>query len=74
MLEFVTVAVFIWLLIKAIKLTVKLTWGAAKIIATILMVLALPILIVCILFVGGLALLIPIAVIGCAWGILKACL
>jgi len=45
----------------------------AKIIASILMVIALPVLIICLVFVGGMALMIPIAVIGIAFGLLKAC-
>lgn len=73
MLELLTTVVFIWLLIKAIGLAFKLTWGAAKVIASLLIGLALPALIICLVFVGGIALLIPIAVIGIAVGILKAC-
>ena len=73
MLEILTVAIFIWLLVKAIGLAFKLTWGVAKVIASILMAVALPVLIVCLVFIGGIALIIPIAVIGIAVGILKAC-
>lgn len=74
MLEIITVAIFIWLLVKAIGLALKLTWGAAKIIACILMVAALPVLVVCLVFVGGLALLAPIGIIALAAVILKICL
>lgn len=73
MFEIVTLVVFIWLMVKTIGLAFKLTWGIAKIIASILMVLALPALIVCIIFVGGIALLVPLILIGIAAGILKAC-
>ena len=73
MLELLTLIVFIWLLFKGIGLALKLTWGAAKIAAGILMVLAMPALIVCLVFVGGVALLVPVALIGIAVGILKAC-
>ena len=73
MFELLTLVIFIWLLVKTIGLAFRLTWGMAKIIATILMVIALPVLIFCLVFVGGLALMIPIAVIGMAFGILKAC-
>ena len=73
MFELLTVVIFAWLLIKTIGLTLKLTWGAAKIIASILIGLALPVLIICLVFAGGLALLVPIAVIGAAFGLLKAC-
>lgn len=74
MLELITVLVFLWLLFKGIGLALRLTWGAAKIIATLLMVLASPLLVLCLVFAGGFALLVPIAVVGLAVGILKACL
>ena len=73
MFELLTTVIFTWLLVKTIGLAFRLTWGMAKIIATILMVIALPVLIFCLVFVGGLALMIPIAVIGMAFGLLKAC-
>ena len=74
MFELLTIIVFAWLLIKAIGLAFKLTWGMAKIIASILMVLALPLLIVCLLFVGGAILIVPVAMIGIAAGIMKSCI
>ena len=74
MFELLTVGIFIWLLVKGIGLALKLTWGAAKVVASILMVLAMPLLIVCVACVGGIALIAPIVVIAIAVGILKACL
>lgn len=74
MFELLTVVIFVWLMAKAIGLAFKLTWGVAKVIASILIAVALPILVVCLMFVGGIALLVPIAVIGIAVAILKACL
>ena len=73
MFEILTFIVFVWILIKSIGLMLRLTWGAAKIIATVLLVLAFPALLVCMLFVGGIALLIPIALVCLAGGILRAC-
>ena len=73
MFEILTLVVFVWLLIKTVGLAFKLTWGIAKAIAAVLIALALPVLIVCLLFVGGIALIVPIVVIGIAFGILKAC-
>ena len=73
MFELLTVVVFIWLLAGAIKISLTLTWGIAKIVASLLLVLALPILLICLLFVGGIALLIPIIVVAAAAGILKVC-
>lgn len=73
MIEILISILAIWLLIKAIGVAFKITWGAAKIIATILMVLAIPIFIVCLIFVGGFFLLIPVALIAGAFGLLKIC-
>jgi len=74
MFELLIIAIFIWLLVKAIGLAFKLTWGVAKIAASILIGLAFPVLVVCLLFVGGIALLVPIIMIAIAAGIMKACL
>lgn len=73
MLEIVTVLIFLWLLLKAIGLALKLTWGIAKVSACILIAAAFPILIVCLVLAGGIALLIPVVIIGIAVGILKSC-
>jgi len=73
MFELLAIIVFAWILFKTIGLTIKLTWGAAKIVASILMVLALPLLIVCLLFVSGVALLIPLVMVFVAAGITKLC-
>ena len=74
MLEIIITILFLWLLVKAVGFAFKLTWGITKIIACVLMVLALPALILCLLFASGIALLAPIALIAIAAGILKACL
>ena len=74
MFELFTVVIVIWLLVKAAGFAFKLTWGVAKIVAAILIGVALPVLIVCLVFVGGIALLVPLGMIAIAVGILKACL
>ncbi len=74
MFELLTIAVFVWLMWKVIGLGLKLTWGAAKVVAGILMAVAVPVLAVCVIFAGGLALLVPLALVGIAFGIVKACL
>ena len=74
MFELLTIVIFLYLMFKAIGLALKLTWGAAKIAASILIGLAFPVLIVCFFFVGGIALLVPVIMIAIAAGILKACL
>lgn len=58
MFELLSVVIFAWLMMKVIGLMFRLTWGMAKIIACILI---------------GIALLVPIAMIGIAGGIIKAC-
>ena len=74
MFELLVIIAFLWLMFKAIGLAFKLTWSLAKIVASILMVLALPLLIIGILFWSGIALLIPVALLCGAFGMLKACL
>lgn len=73
MFELLTLVVFGWILIKCIGLMLRITWGAAKIVAAIILVLAFPALLICLLFAGGVALLIPIAMVALATGIIKAC-
>ena len=72
MFELLSIAIFVWLMVKAIGLVLKLTCGTAKVIASILIGLAMPVLIICLLFVGGIALIVPVALIGIAVAILKA--
>lgn len=74
MFEFLMIIFFLWLMIRAIGFALKLTWGVAKIAASILMVVALPVLVLCLLFAGGLLLIIPVILVGIAAGILKSCL
>ena len=74
MFEFFMIIFFLWLMIRAIGFALKLTWGVAKIAASILMVIALPALILCLLFAGGLLLIVPVMIVGIAAGILKSCL
>ena len=74
MFELLTVAIFIWLLVKAAGFAFRLTWGVTKIAASILIGVALPVLIVCLVFAGGIVLLVPLVMVATAAGILKACL
>lgn len=71
MIEFLLTVIFIALFVWTAKLLFKISWGVAKIIATVLLVLALPVLVVCFLLAGGVALLIPIAIVGGVVGIIK---
>ena len=72
MFELLTLVIFMWLLVKNIGVAFSLTWGVEKISASILMVIALTLLIICLVFVGGIALLVPVVMIAIAAGILKA--
>lgn len=73
MFELLIIAAFLWLMIKALGLAVRITWGAAKIAASILLALALPMLILGLVFMGGIALILPVAAVALAAGILKSC-
>ena len=74
MFELLTLAIFLWLFVKAIGFAFRLTWGIAKIAASVLIGLALPVLILCLIFAGGVLLLVPLVMLAIAAGILKACL
>lgn len=63
-----------WLFFKGIGLAFKITCGVAKIVATLLLILAAPALIVCLIFAGGVALLVPVAMVSIAFGLLKSCI
>ena len=71
MTNFLLTISVIFLLIKAIQLTVKLTLKTAKIIATIMISLALAAFVICIIFFGGFLLLIPTGLLIITVAILK---
>lgn len=74
MLDLLVLILFCWIFFGSIKLMFKISWGLAKILAVILIVLSLPSLIGCLLYASGVILLLPVALIAVAWGMLKACL
>lgn len=71
MLEILLTVLFISLFIWTIKLMFKLTWGVTKVIAVILMIIALPTLIGGLMVAGGLVLLIPVVLLIGAIGMIK---
>ena len=73
MLDILIVILFCWLFFKALGLAFRMAWGTAKIVASLLFALAVPMLVLCLVFAGGLLLLVPLAMIGLAFGLLKAC-
>ena len=72
-MDILLVIAFCWLFFRALGLAFRVAWGNTKVIASVLFGLAVPLLVVCILFVGGIALLLPLAMVGIAFGLLKAC-
>ena len=73
MFELMVIVAFVWLALKTVGLAFRLSWGMAKIVATILFVLACPALIGTLLFAGGLALLVPLAMVAAAFGMVRSC-
>lgn len=73
MFELFALILFGWLFFASLRLAFRVTWGFAKIAAVILFVLALPILIGCLLMASGFIILVPVVLVGAAFGILKAC-
>lgn len=73
MLEILVTIAFCWLFFKAVGLALRMAWGTAKIIASVLFAIAVPLLFVCLAFTGGILILLPLALVGLAFGVLKAC-
>ena len=71
MFELLVVILFCWLLVKTIGLVLSLTWGAATVLAAILVAVAVPVLLVCLLFAGGVILLLPLLLLAGVCGIVK---
>lgn len=73
MFELLVLIAFVWLFVKAVGLTARVTWGIARTVAVALFGLAVPVLVVSLLVAGGVLLLIPLALVAAAWGILRYC-
>lgn len=71
MFNILVVILFIWLSIKFLGLALKITWGVAKLIASLLFIIALPALVVCVLFASGVILILPVALVAIAIGVLS---
>lgn len=72
MLEILTTILFCWLFFKALGLAFRVAWGTTKILASLLFAVAVPMLIAGVLFTGGILLLLPLILVGIAFGLLKA--
>ena len=68
MLELLIVILFIWLAVKVVGFLLGLAWGTAKILGSVLFVLAVPALFLCLLFAGGKGDIIAVAVLGIQFG------
>lgn len=73
MLEILVTVLFCWLFFKAAGLAFRVAWGVAKIIASLLLVLAVPFLILGLVFAGGLVLFVPVVMIAIALAVLADC-
>ena len=73
MMELLVLILFCWLFFKAVGIVFRMAWGTAKIVASLLFAVAVPLLIVCLLFAGGVFLLLPLVLLGIAFGVVKAC-
>lgn len=74
MMELIMTVLFLWLFWKALGMAFRVAWGMTKILAWLLVLLAVPLLIGCLLFAGGFLLLIPIALVAIAGMLLNAAL
>lgn len=70
-MEWILLIVFLWLTGKTLGLAFRLTWGVAKIIASVLMAIALPAMVLALIFAGGIVLLVPLVLVALALGIIK---
>lgn len=73
MLEVLSVILFCWLSVKVLSLAFRMAWGVARIAGMLLFVLAVPLLVLSLLLAGGFFLLLPLALVGAAFGLLRGC-
>ena len=73
MLDLIITLLFFWIFFKVLKLVFKMTWGIAKFAVSLLFSIALPLLLGCLFFAGGLVILVPLGLIALAFGIVKLC-
>ena len=72
MMELIIAVFCLWLFFKCLSLMLRMTWGITKFIASLLFTIALPLLGFCLFFAGGLIILVPLGLLGLAFGLLKA--
>lgn len=74
MLEILITILFFGLALKVARLAFKITWGVTKFLAWLLFAVAVPMLFWCLSIAGGLLILVPLALVGIAFGMLKTAL
>ncbi|MBR5126359.1 MAG: hypothetical protein IKU68_06460 [Oscillospiraceae bacterium] len=74
MMNVLMIALFLWLFFKAVGLAFRMAWGVVKLTAVCLVVFAVPLLVVGLIFTGGLLLLIPIALVAGAVALMANCI
>ncbi len=72
MMELIITILCIWLFFKGLGLALRMTWGVTKFIVSLLFTIAIPLLIFCLVFAGGLIILVPLGLLGLAFGLLKS--
>ena len=73
MFEILVLIACVWVGFQALKLLFKVAWCMAKVFAVILLILAFPGLLVCLFVIGGAIVLVPLAMVALAFGLLKSC-
>ena len=71
MFELLMLLLFGWLFVLALRLIFKVAWGLTKIVAFLLIIAAFPVFLGILLVAGGLALLLPVALVAVAILLLK---
>lgn len=74
MLDLIITVLFCWLFFKALGLTFRLAWGLTKAVVWLLFAIAVPMMVGTLMLAGGILLLVPLALVGLAFGLVKACL
>ena len=63
MLSILVTILICWLSYKTLGILLSLTWGIVKIIGTVLLILAAPALVLCLMFAGGMQILLPVGLV-----------
>ena len=73
MISMIALFLFGWLFFKSVGLAFRVAWCAAKAVAAVLFVVALPLMIVGVIIGGVVKLLLPLLLIAAAFYLLKSC-